>query len=429
MSDDASPNSRAAIERFVREEWGRTLAALVSHIGDLELAEDCLQLALISALTHWAKNGLPTNPRGWLLQTARRKAIDHFRRSANFAKKSPEYELLLTLDQQDRAMSQEATSHEALPPEQSDIPDERLKLIFTCCHPALAHLPQVALTLHTLGGLKTGEIARAFLTTETTMAQRLVRAKRKIAQARTPYEIPDLAQLPDRLSAVLSTIYFIFNEGYAASFGSTPARETLCLEATHLARTLTQLMPGKAECWGLLALILLHDSRRETRLDTAGALIPLQNQNRKNWHKEKIANGLAALATAAKLNDTGPYQLQAAISAIHARAPNHEATNWHGIVTIYEELYTHAPNPVLLLNRAVAISFWVSPEAGLAKIEEIAPDLKAYQPYQAACADLHQRAGNREQAATHYVRAIDLSDNEAEIRFLTARMATLSTQH
>lgn len=420
MNEAAPPHqTEQAIAQFVRHEWGRTLAALVSHIGDFALAEDCLQQALESALSHWQKNGIPTNPRGWLLQTARRRAIDHFRRASNFAQKSKDYELLLEQDQQDRAMADDDHT----------FPDERLKLIFTCCHPALAHQPQVALTLQTLGGLKTGEIARAFLTTETTMAQRLVRAKRKIVDAKIPYIVPDWDALPERVSAVLSTIYFIFNEGYSASSGSEPVRANLCVEATQLARLLTQLMPENAECWGLLALILLHDSRRETRLDSNGALIPLQNQNRSNWHKEKIAKGLASLTTAAKLNATGPYQLQAAISAIHARATSHDRTNWQSIITIYEELYATNPNPILLLNRAVALSYAHSPQAGLDAIVAIEKGLENYQPLHAAKADLHNRAGNSTAAKSSYARAIALSDNQAEINFLTNKLACISTRH
>jgi len=404
-----------AIVALVREDWGRLLASLIAILKDFQLAEDALQDALESAMTHWRKNGLPRSPRGWLLQTARRKAIDRLRRDANFRTKQSEYAVLLDLEA-------------AGPPDDDahDIPDERLRLIFTCCHPALDEKTKVALTLRTLGGLTTAEIARAFLDREEAMAQRLVRAKRKIQRAGIPYAVPDADIWPERLHTVLGVLYLIFNEGYAASAGDAQVRHDLCEEAIHQARVLLSLRPGEPEVQGLLALMLLHHARRAARADDRGHLVPLEEQDRRQWDRAMIDEGCRLVGDALGGRDLGPYQLQAAISAVHAEAAGPADTDWRQIVYLYEELYRLQPNPVIRLNQTVAYSFAKGAEAALPHLEDLAGDLASYQPFHAAHADLLRRAGMTEAARQAYRKAIELSGNVRERAFLERRLAQIA---
>lgn len=409
------------IEDMVRQEWGRVLSILVSYTRDMELAEDVMQEALIAALQHWGNRGIPDAPRAWLLQTARRKAIDRLRRDANFSRKRAEYEHLLSLEQQ-------AGLQEGPQEADQDIPDERLRLIFTCCHPALSESARIALTLRTLGGLTTEEIGRAFLVSEVTMAQRLVRAKKKIKLANIPYEIPGPELLAERLQSVLSVIYLIYNEGYAATSGETLTRADLCNEAIRLARLLVRRMPEVAETGGLLSLLLLHDSRRTERTDADGMFIALTEQDRSQWDRDKIDEGIRILKKALALGPPGPYQIQAAISAVHAEAETHEATNWHEIALLYGKLYEYQPSPIVRLNAAVALSYARGPEEGLEAIKDICCSgaLDDYQPYHAALADLHRRAGNKQLASQSYEQAISLSGNLAEKEFLKTRLEEMN---
>src|SRR5581483_3939144 len=341
----------AQIETTFREEHGRILAALISQLGDFALAEDALQDALINALERWAIDGVPRNPGAWLLTVARRRAIDRLRRAAILENK--EAMLLDSLAAQDE-------------PEMDDsIPDDRLKLMFTCCHPSLALEAQVALTLHTLGGLSTQEVARAFLVPVPTMAQRLARARAKIRNAGIPYRVPPAELLPERLDALLAVIYLIFNEGYVATSGDTLTRQELCGEAIRLCRILVELLPQSAEARGLLALMLLHDSRRETRLNAAGEIVLLDEQDRTRWDQAKIQEGIAVLDEALALGDPGPYQVQAAISALHAQARTAEETDWFQIAELYRTLAKMKPSAVVEVNRAVAVAMAWGAQAGL----------------------------------------------------------------
>lgn len=401
------------IERIVREEWARVLATLVGFVRDFELAEDVLQEACVSALKKWPHQGLPKAPDAWLLQTAKRKAIDHIRRRKNFEMKLGEYEILAGIE-----------NREADGPEDEIVPDERLTLMFTCCHPALAKPARVALTLKALGGLSTGEIARAFVVGEKTMAQRIVRAKRKITVAKIPYKIPDTEEYAERVSSVLLVLYFIYNEGYAATSGKQQLRNDLCGEAIRLARILVELMPDECEARGLLALLLLHDSRKSARADNAGNLITLEYQDRNLWDDKQIAEGVNLLKKALAQKAIGPYQVQAAISAVHSEAESFAATNWSEIALLYAKLYEIQPTPVIILNAGIAISYVKGTEAGLAAIAQLQQEgeLENYQPYHAAKADLLRRAGRTAEAADTYRRAIDLSHNEAEQVFLKKRL-------
>lgn len=403
------------IDRTVREEWGRILASLVKTVGDLQLAEDSLQDAVVAAMNHWQKNGLPNSPAAWLITAARRKAIDRLRRDRNFDSRQDEIAYLMELDNQADGGHAEV------------IPDKRLEMIFTCCHPALAEKTKVALTLRTLGGLTTEEIAHAFLDKPDAMAQRLVRAKKKISLAGIPYKIPDGSVLPERIASVLSVIYLIFNEGYSASTGDTLTRTDLIEEAIRLARIVRQLMPDDTEVGGLLALMLLHDARRFARTGKQGELIPLEAQNRARWDRAKITEGEHILETVLPKQHLGPYQLQAAISAVHAQSPSWQATDWSQIEALYNLLYAIQPSPVIRINQAVAVSYARSPEAALAMLDEAASGgtLNAYQPYFAARADMLARAGKTEDAKKCFNTAVNLSDNSLEKAFLHDKIADL----
>jgi RNA polymerase sigma-70 factor (ECF subfamily) len=405
--------TRAAVEKIVREESGRVLATLVRHLRDFDLAEDVLQDALVAALRTWPADGVPRHPRAWLLSSARHKAIDRIRRDASFRDKRSQLEMLAELEGRDGGDVVDES-----------IPDERLRLIFTCCHPALAEAARVALTLRTLGGLTTGEIARAFLTPETTMAQRLVRAKRKIKAASIPYRVPPPHLWPERLDSVLSVIYLIFNEGYAATSGDELTRGDLCHEAIRLGRIVAALAPDEPEVKGLVSLMLLHDSRRSTRTDDAGDFVTLENQDRRRWNREQIDSGSDLLRDALAQTRVGPYQVQAAISAVHARAASYGATDWNEIVGLYRRLYELQPSPVIRLNETVALSWAEGVEAGLAGLDELGTDgaLEHYQPFHAARADLLRRAGRNDEAVAAYRRALDLTRNAAERRFLERRL-------
>jgi len=403
--------ARQRIEQLVREEWGKLLSCLIAHLGDFQLAEDALQDSLESALVHWQRHGLPRSAPAWLLQTARRKAIDRLRRAANFKAKQSEYQLLLEMDRE-----------EAEGEEMHKIGDERLRLIFTCCHPALDEKSRTALTLRTLGGLQTSEIARAFLDGEKAMAQRLVRAKRKIKAAAIPYAVPPPDQWGERLNGVLGVIYLIFNEGYFSGHGEAQIRAELSNEAIRLTRILMELKPAEPEAEGLLALMLLHDSRRDARQNAKGEMVSLDEQDRRLWDKSKINPGLDILDTALRRLRPGPYQIQAAISATHARAPSHAATNWAEIVLLYDELYKFSPSPVVALNKCVAVSFSQNPQAALSQLSELEDALKNYQPYYATRADLHRRNGDTNQAKAAYRKAIEMSGEANTVAFLRRRM-------
>jgi RNA polymerase sigma-70 factor (ECF subfamily) len=406
--------SEETIRTLARDEWGRLLSALIGTVRDFQLAEDSLQDAVESALMHWGRDGLPRSPAGWLLQTARRKAIDRIRRDRNFEKKSAEYARLIDIEQ------------DAIePPEPHAIPDERLSLMFACCHPAIEEKSRIALTLRTLGGLTTREIARAFLDSEEAMAQRLVRAKHKIAKAGIPFVVPDLGALPDRLASVLGVIYLIFNEGYASSVSETAVRVSLTDEAVRLARILHALRSDEPETAGLLALMLLHDSRRDARTDAVGDLVLLEQQDRSLWRHAMIDEALPLLESALQRGRIGPYQLQAAISAVHAEAPSLAATRWHEIVALYDLLLHMQPNPVIRLNRAVAVSYARGPAEALTELAHLSGPLDGYQPLHAAFADCLARTGCREVAATHYAKAIDLTSNARERAFLIRQLQGL----
>ncbi len=397
---------RSEIAALMRSDWGRLLSVLICDLRDFDLAEDCLSEAFSRALIHWDK-GLPRNPQGWLIQTARRRAIDRIRHIKTRDAKLPDLTLLLDQDA-------EGMVH--------DIPDERLRLIFTACHPALDEKSRIALTLRTLCGLTTGEIARAFLDKEATMGQRLSRAKTKISAAGIPYKVPEPEDWEDRLQSVLSVIYLIFNEGYSASSGDAQIRHDLCEEAIFLARQLDNLRPNVPEIMGLLALMLLGHARSPARLGTDGASIPLSDQDRSLWSKKLSVEGINIIQSALRLGRPGPFQLQAAISAIHTEAPSFADTNWTEITLIYTRLMEIAPSKVVELNRAVAISFAASPEHGFRALPQ---DMDHYQSYHAARADILRRMDCTDDAHTAYDRAIEMTINTADRQFLIARKTSL----
>jgi RNA polymerase sigma-70 factor (ECF subfamily) len=406
------------IELVYRSDWGRIVATLIRQLGDFDLAEECAQEAFAAAVDQWRVAGIPETPAAWLLQTARHKAIDRIRRHRLYSEK---LEALLASGLLRTAEEPEYNTGE--------IPDERLRLIFTCCHPALAPEAQVALTLHTLCGLETEEIARAFVVPTSTMAQRLVRAKRKIRDARIPYVVPAVKEMPERLDSVLSAIYLVFNEGYAATRGNVLVRTDLCCEAVRLGRLILELMQPQppAEALGLLALMLLHDGRREARYDAEGDPVLLEDQDRTRWNQKQIEEGLL-LTGAAMIAAHGPFALQAAIAAVHCRAVRAADTDWREILRLYDLLEDVQPSPIVSLNRAVAVAMTAGPNAALAILDELAAhgDLEDYHLLHAARADLLRRSGQMQPAAISYRRAIELAKNDRERRWLVRRLGEIT---
>jgi RNA polymerase sigma-70 factor (ECF subfamily) len=404
------------IDKTVREEWGRILASLVGGLNDFQLAEDCLQDAVISAINHWSKNGLPRSPAGWLITVARRKALDKLRRTQNFAAKQDEISYLLDLENQPMDENLMGT-----------IPDKRLEMIFTCCHPVLDPKSQIALTLRTLGGLSTDEIAGSFLDKPDAMQQRITRAKKKITAAHIPYEIPETSDLPERITSVLSVIYLIFNEGYSATSGDNVLRNELTNEAIRVARILHTLLPDDTEVAGLLALMLLHDSRRNARTDDQGAIVSLEMQNRNRWDRSKILDGISILERTLTKNEIGPYQLQAAISGAHAQSATWDQTDWQDISALYGLLIKIQPSPVVRINQAIAVSYADSLEQALTIMEEVSefPKMQTYQHYHAAMGDLLARAGKTDDAKDSLRQAMALSNNAKEVSFLANKIQQL----
>jgi RNA polymerase sigma-70 factor (ECF subfamily) len=416
---EPGPAAYDAVDRIFREEQGRVVAGLIRAVGDIDLAEESVQDAFIAALEHWPRDGLPPNPGAWIATTARNRAIDRLRRAKKLTEKTEELARLMATYSADQEPGPEMLT------DRPAVEDDRLRLIFTCCHPALAADAQIALTLRLLGGLRTPEIARAFLLPEVTLAQRLVRAKRKIRDAAIPYVVPSAEELPERLGSVLHVLYLVFNEGYSATAGATVVRRELASEAIRLARLLAQLMPAESEALGLLALLLIQDSRREARQDAAGELVLLADQDRSRWDRARIEEGLAVLA---RVESRGPYVLQALIAAEHARAGTAADTNWTRIVALYDELLAMQPSPVIALNRAVAVSMASGPAAGLALVDVIAAsgELADYHLLHSTRGELLRRLGRLEDARVALARARDLATNDVDRRYLDRRLRELA---
>jgi RNA polymerase sigma-70 factor, ECF subfamily len=408
------------VEAVFRREYGRCVATLIRFLGDIDAAEEAVQDAFTVAVARWASDGQPPNPGAWIVTTARNRAIDKLRRESVRNERHAQAHRLYGADSASSAVVRE---------EDEAVPDDRLRLIFTCCHPALNQAAQVALTLRLLGGLETPEIARAFLVPEATMAQRIVRAKRKIRNTRIPYRVPAEPELPGRLAPVLAVVYLIFNEGYAATAGSL-LRLDLCAEAIRLARVLAELMPDEPEAQGLLALLLLLHARGAARVTAGGSLVRLAEQDRRLWDRALIAEGQDIVRGCVQRGRPGPYQVQAAINAVHSLAPRFDGTDWRAILTLYDQLYALTPTPVVALNRAVAVAEVHGAAAGLAAVDDLRPaGLAGYYLFHAARADLLRRLGRDEEAGAAYDAARALTANPVEQAFLDTQRATLSRAH